>query len=119
MGLFKDDPPQIDYQAQAQAQGAANKETAIAQSNLNNPNTYTPYGNQIWSGGQDGSRPTMTQTLSPAEQAALDQRNAIRTGTLGILQEDMPNIRQALSGSFGLAGGPMMGLDQKYAPGAG
>jgi len=41
-------PPAPDYAAQAQAQGTANKETAIAQSRLNNPNVVNPYGTQTY-----------------------------------------------------------------------
>lgn len=41
-------PPAPDYAGAATAQGAANKEAAIAQSQLNNPNTIGPGGQQIW-----------------------------------------------------------------------
>lgn len=41
-----DPPPPPNYKADAKAQGAENRETAYAQSVLNNPNTVTPYGSQ-------------------------------------------------------------------------
>lgn len=104
----KSSPPPVDYAAAAQQQGAANKETAIAQSMMNNPNMVTPYGNQTYTMGADG-RPVLTQSLSPAEQAKLDASNRIQTGSLGILEEDLPNIRKALSGEFGLKGGATPG----------
>lgn len=116
-GWFPSPPASPDYAAAATAQGAANKETAIAQSMLNNPNMYTPYGNQIYSGGEGGERPTLTQTLSPEEQAKLQSSNALQLQSLGILQEDIPYIRQALVGPFGLAGGPLTDYDPRYAPG--
>ena len=146
-------PPAPDYAGAAAAQGAANKETAIASSRLNNPNVVSPYGTQTWSepggtrvfdqagydaamaqynasnaaggssnpfatptfdpetgmwsnasagsgsaitapnreafystvGGGDG-RPTLTQTLSPSEQALYDQ-DARTKGLLGGLGE--------------------------------
>lgn len=147
-------PPAPDYAGAAAAQGAANKETAIASSRLNNPNVVSPYGTQTWSepggtrvfdqagydtamaqynaskaaggssnpyatgfqvdpetgnvipatagggsaitapnreafystiGGGDG-RPTLTQTLSPSEQALYNQE-ARTKGLLGGLGE--------------------------------
>jgi len=78
------DPP--DYAGAAAAQGAANKETAIASSLLNNPNVVNPYGTQTWTGGESGGRPTMVQTFSPTEQMKYDQE-ARTAGLLGGLGE--------------------------------
>lgn len=109
-------PPSTDYGAAAQAQGAANRETAIAQSLLNNPNIVSPYGSQIYTGPVDASgRATLTQTLSPAEKAKLDLTNAIQMQSLGLLGDAMPGIRSALLQPFGLSGSPAMG----YLPGTG
>lgn len=46
-------PAAPDYAGAAQAQGAANVETARAQGRMNNPNIITPYGSQTvtWGGG--------------------------------------------------------------------
>lgn len=77
-------PAPPDYAAQAQAQGAANKEAAIASNLLNNPNVVNPYGTQTWSGGQDGSRPTMVQTFSPTEQRLYDQNSQTKTLLSGL-----------------------------------
>lgn len=41
-------PPPPDYAGAAAAQGTANKETAIAASQLNNPNIIGPGGQQLW-----------------------------------------------------------------------
>lgn len=109
-------PPTPDYSAAATAQGAANKETAIAQSLLNNPNMVTPYGSQIYSGGEGGERPTLTQQLSPAEQAKLDAANRVQAQSLGILEQDIPNIRNALLGPFGMEGQALEGYDPRYGP---
>jgi len=77
------DPP--DYGAAAAAQGAANVETAVAGSRLNNPNVINPYGTQTWvEGATDTSRPTMVQELSP-EQEALYQKSLQTKGLLGDL----------------------------------
>src|ERR1051326_6775149 len=103
-------PPPPDYQAAAQAQGGANLQTAQQQSYLNNPNMITPYGNQTYTNGQQigtdangipiYDRPTLTQTLSPANQQLLQTGQGIQQGALNILQGDMPNIQNALSGQF-------------------
>lgn len=120
MGSICSSPPTPDYVGAAQAQGQANLDAAIASSNLSNPNMVTPFGTTTFTPGATPSdRPTETQVLTPAGQQQLDTTNAIKQGSLDILNTDMPNIAGALSGPFGLAGGPMVGLDPTYAPGAG
>lgn len=79
------DPP--DYGAAATAQGAANVESAVAGSRLNNPNVINPYGSQTWvEGATDTSRPTMVQELSPEQQALYDKSVQTKSilGDLGI-----------------------------------
>lgn len=67
-------PSPPDYAGAAIAQGAANKETAVASSRLNNPNVVNPYGTQTWQeGATEDSRPTLTQTFSPEQQALYEQ----------------------------------------------
>ena len=80
-------PPAPDYAGAAREQGAANKEAAIASSRLNNPNVINPYGAQTFAEGvESDSRPTVTQTFSPAQQALFEQ--SLRTqGLLGGLGE--------------------------------
>ena len=82
-------PAAPDYTGAAVAQGAANKETAIAQARLNNPNVYSPYGNQTvtW-GAPDAtgvSQPTINQTLTPEAQRALTAQQNLQANlaTLG------------------------------------
>jgi hypothetical protein len=106
--MGKHAPPAPDYTQAAKDQGAANLETAKTQALLNNPNMVTPYGSSMYTMGPDG-RPTMTQTLSPAEQAKLDASDQAQKSILGILNGDMGNISDALSGPFGLKGGPLQG----------
>lgn len=82
-------PAAPDPVATAAAQGAANKETAIAQGNLNAINQVTPYGNLTWTNtgtNSDGTpQRTVTQTLSPQQQAILDesQKAALTYGQTG------------------------------------
>ncbi len=105
-GKDDDPPPAPDYAGAAVAQGAANKETAIASSLLNNPNVTNPYGTQTWSGGEDGSRPTLTQTLSPAQQQLLNQLNTSK-GLLGGLGIQGATALQGIVGkNLNLSGAP-------------
>ena len=79
-----DAPPAPDYVGAANAQGTANLEAAIATGKINNPNVNNPFGTQrvTW----DGQQPTITQTLTPAQQAILDKETQAKTtaGDAGI-----------------------------------
>jgi hypothetical protein len=78
-------PPPPDVIGQANAQGAANRETAQVQGRINNPNVIGPFGNRTitW----NGDTPTITSTLSPQEQHLQEQRwsTASRLGEAGQL----------------------------------
>jgi hypothetical protein len=82
-------PAAPDYAGAAVAQGAANKETAVAQARLNNPNVYSPYGNQTVTWGSPDatgvSQPTINQTLTPEAQRALTAQQNLQANlaTLG------------------------------------
>lgn len=100
-------PPPPDYAGAAVAQGAANKDAAIAGSLLNNPNVYNPYGSQTWSGGEGGERPTLTQTFSPDQQALYQKQMASK----GLLADLGTQGARALTGVVG------KGLDFSGVPG--
>ena len=72
-------PPAPDPVKTANAQAAANKETAIAQSQLNMVNQYTPNGSLEYTQrgtSADGTpQYSATQTLSPEQQKLLDLQN--------------------------------------------
>lgn len=100
-------PPAPDYAAAATAQGAANKDAAIASSRLNNPNVVNPYGTQTWTeGAAPEDRPTLTQAFSPEQQALYDQ--SVQTKQL--LGQTGTQGAQALTGIVGqkldLSGAP-------------
>ncbi len=105
-------PPAPDYAGAAVAQGAANKETAIASNLLNNPNVDNPYGTQTWTGGEDGSRPTLHQTFSPSEQAKYEQTSRTQ-GLLGGLGEQGATALKGVVGKnldfSGIPGAPSAG----------
>lgn len=69
-------PPPPDYKGAAIAQGAANKDAAIASAQLSNPNVTNPYGGQSVSYTNDPSTgnpiPNVSQYLSPSGQKLFD-----------------------------------------------
>ena len=72
-------PPAPDPVATAQAQGAANKEAAIASQELNMINQISPYGDlsfdQTRTSAEGTPQYTATTTLSPSAQRQLDLTN--------------------------------------------
>ncbi|HAC57209.1 MAG TPA: hypothetical protein DCF73_02495 [Rhodobiaceae bacterium] len=72
-------PPAPDPVKTANAQAAANRETAITQSELNMVNQYTPYGSLEYSQRGTGTDGTplysATTTLSPEQQQILNLQN--------------------------------------------
>lgn len=112
-------PPAPDPAATARAQAAANRETAITQFGLNAVNQVTPYGNLTYTQTgtwEDGTpRFTATQTLSPAEQEALDLSNRAQSlyGTAAVNQ--LGAVQERLSQPFefdpGAYGDTAMGRD--------
>jgi len=103
-------PPAPDYAGAAVAQGAANKETAIASSRLNNPNVINPNGTQTWTEGETAdSRPTLTQTLSPEQQRLYDQ-SAQTKGLLGELGiQGATSLKDVVGQNLDLSGAPAGG----------
>lgn len=94
----------------ANAQGAANRETAIAQARLNQVNEYTPFGSAVYEPtGQSADGIDLykrTVTLSPEQQAILDKQNAITGQAFGIGQQQLGQIGTTLSTPFDLSGLP-------------
>ena len=102
-------PPSPDYAGAATAQGAANKDAAIASSLLNNPNVNSVYGTQTWSGGADGSRPTMTQTLSPEQQALYNQNLETKGLLAGIGTQGAEALQGVVGKQLDLSSAPTVG----------
>lgn len=164
MGKETSTPAQPNYAEAAQAQGAANVETARAQGRMNNPNIYTPYGSQtvnwgsgqrtfdqsgydramqgyntamqgyqpgswVSQGGDDGSQwvgnpvpnapdansfwsqgqsdqPTITQTLSPAQQGLLDSQNRISQNLANVAETGLNRVAGGFERPFDTSGLP-------------
>ena len=120
-------PPAPDYAGAAREQGVANQQAALQTSVLSNPNIISPYGNQTVTYNQDPNNPggspqaTVTQTLTPAAQAALDaqQKTQLEFSNLGLqgisqaknilstpFNPNLPNLQTSVAPSRELNYGP-------------
>jgi len=101
-------PAAPDYTGAALAQGAANKETAIAQAKLNNPNVYSPYGNQVVTWGTPDasgvSQPTINQSLTPEAQKALTAQQNLQANLAGLANTSYGTAFNAMSTPFSFGG---------------
>jgi hypothetical protein len=105
-------PPAPDYVGAAQAQGAANKDAAIAGNLLSNPNVYSPYGNQTFVGGEDGTRPTMTQTLTPEGNATVEAQQRVQHQLANLGEQGVGTAQRVMGSPFSFGGpGVQTGLD--------
>jgi hypothetical protein len=103
-------PPPPDYAGAATAQGAANKEAAIATSQLNNPNVVNPYGTQTWTDAPGGDgRPTMTQTFSPEQQALYNQSVQTKQLLGGLGTQGATALQGIVGKDLDLSGAPSVG----------
>lgn len=102
-----DAPPAPDYVGAANAQGAANLEAAKATGRINNPNVNNPYGKQVvtW----DGDQPTITQTLTPEQQAILNKQTQAKTIGADTAIQSAGQVKNAL-------GAPLSFADMPGAP---
>lgn len=101
-------PPAPDYAGAAVAQGAANKETAIAQAKLNNPNVVSPYGNQnvVWStpDANGVSQATITQSLTPDAQRTLEAQQKLQYNMANLAGTGYTNAFDTLNKPFSFGG---------------
>jgi hypothetical protein len=94
-------PAAPDPTATAAAQGAANKETAIAQAQLNMIGQETPWGSLSFeeTGKTEEGTPQYKaiQTLSPEQQAILDQSNQAQLGFGQTANQQLSAVKDTLS----------------------
>lgn len=105
-------PAAPDPQLTSQAQGAANVDTALAQSFLNQTNVASPFGNvtftptgetfSVGTGENQRDVPRFQQNieLAPEQQALFRLQNQIGLDSLNLGQRQIGNISDALSGPF-------------------
>jgi hypothetical protein len=88
-------PPAPDYAAAATAQGAANKDAAIAGAQLSNPNVTNPYGQQTITYKTDpvtgNPVPHVNQTFAPGQQQIFENEQQLqqKLGMLGLGAADL------------------------------
>lgn len=112
--MSKPDPPKPpDFQAQAQAQGAANLAGGAQTSVLSNPNIIGPTGTRTITGGPTVGfdRPTVTETLSPEQQAIFDAQNRISQGVLDVGEAGLGRVGQTFAQPYDPSG-----LQNVYQP---
>lgn len=109
-------PPAPDPRVVSQAQTESNIATAREQQRLNMVNTYGPDGSVVY--GADPNAPggySQTTTLSPQQQQIYNLGNQANVGALGIANDQIGRVGQALQtplsmeGLPGLSGGPQGG----------
>ena len=109
-------PATPDYTGAAQAQGAANVETARLQGKLGNPNIVGPLGNQTVTYQDD--QPTITQTLTPNAQAALTAQQDTQRQLAALAQQGIGQAQGILGQSFAPTGLAAQQLAGAPTPGA-
>lgn len=97
-------PAAPDPAATAAAQATANKETAIAQANLNRINQNTPQGSIAYTvnGTNDDGTPRYTQnvTYSPDEQKKYDQANQIAIALNNLAGDNVTRVADVQNKDF-------------------
>lgn len=103
-------PPAPDVVGAAQAQGVANQAAAEASSRLNNPNVINPAGTQIWTeGAGSADRPTVTQSLSPENQALYDQGLATKSQLGEVAGQGAEALKGIVGTQIDFGGAPGVG----------
>jgi len=92
-------PPPPDYAGAAQAQGAANVETARVQGRMNNPNIVGPLGGQTVTFGEN-DQPTVTQNLTPTAQSTLESQQRVQQALANLGEQGLGTAREVLATKF-------------------
>jgi|TARA_R110000764_G_scaffold34909_1_gene77915 hypothetical protein len=110
MGKNSQAPAAPNPAATAAAQAAINKDTAMAQSDLNQVDEYTPYGSSVYERiGEmtDGiQRSKRTTTLDPAQQAIYEQQTAISGDLNKLASDQVGRVSSALANPYSYDGMP-------------
>ena len=95
-------PPAPDYTGAAQAQGAANVDTARLQGKISNPNVYGPLGSQTVTWGTDTSpdQATITHSLNPNAQATLDAQQRVQRSLANLGEQGIGTASRVLGQGF-------------------
>lgn len=106
-----DAPPPPDYIGLANAQGAASKDVAVYNSNVNRVNQFAPQGSSTWTlrPGADMQNPqpgdyVQTTSLSPEQQNLYNLNNQISSGFLGSGIEGLDRVNNVMKTPFDISG---------------
>jgi hypothetical protein len=100
-------PPAPDYAAAATAQGQANLNAGLQTAGISNPNIISPYGNQTVSWDMSDPnmpKPTITQTLTPDAQAALNAQQRVQREFADLGSQGVANAQKILGTPFDYQG---------------
>ena len=97
-------PATPDYAAAATAQGTANKETALLQGYLNNPNISGPLGGQTVTFDPVTNQPTITQNLTPTAQSTLEAQQRVQGGLANLGETGLTTAKNIISKPFEYTG---------------
>jgi hypothetical protein len=97
-------PATPDYAAAATAQGQANKETALLQGYLNNPNINGPLGGQTVTFDPITNQPTITQNLTPTAQNTLESQQRVQQGLASLGETGLTTAKNIISKPFQYTG---------------
>jgi len=97
-------PATPDYAAAATAQGAANKETALLQGYLNNPNVSGPLGGQTVTFDPITNQPTITQNLTKTAQNTLDAQQRVQQGLASLGETGLTTASDIIAKPFKYTG---------------
>lgn len=75
--MSKSSPKAPDPVATANAQAQANKDAVAESAKINSINQYTPYGSVVYQKDANGIPTSVTTSLTPTQQQALDQQNQL------------------------------------------
>ena len=99
MGKDSPSPPPVpDYTGAAQAQGAANVETARLQGRMSNPNIISPLGSQTVTYADD--QPTITQKLTPTAEETLASQQRVQKLLAGLGETGTQQAQNVISTAF-------------------
>jgi hypothetical protein len=106
-------PPAPDYIGAAQAQGAANVESARATGKLSNPSFANPLGSRAVTFGYQGDpdQVFIQDSLTPTGQSRFDQEQRINTGLGNIAETGLGYVRGALDNSFNTSSLPARSIN--------
>jgi len=101
-------PTPVNYTQAAADQGAANLKSGLQSAGLSNPNVISPYGNQTvtfdTTTNPDMPQATVTQTLTPAAQKALEAQQQVQLSLANLGQQGATTASKVLGTPFQYSG---------------